>query len=296
MDDVSLVEFSKKMIGVLGIGVAVFLAAYHYNKIFLDWLRFQSIGTRDYIVEKLKIMFIDVPPQRILLSLYLLSFGSGTVVFLTFLPNFFPALLFGTVATVVGWKAPKPIVDFLYRKRTEKFVGQMVDALSLMSNGLRSGLSIVQSLGLVTAEMPHPIKQEFSIVLSENQLGVSLEDAFNNLAKRVQSDDVEMFVTAINVLKETGGNLAETFDTIVNTIRERIKVERKISAMTAQGFYQGMFVVAIPPILGVVFYQTDPEFMEPLFTTTLGWLIIFVILLLEVVGFFVIMKVIKIEV
>ncbi len=296
MENITWIEFAKKMIGVLGVGVAVFLAAYHYNKIFLDWLRFQSIGTRDYIVEKLKIMFIDVPPQRILLSLYLLSFGSGLIMFFVFLPNFFPALLFGTVATVVGWKAPKPLVDFLYRKRTEKFVNQMVDALSLMSNGLRSGLSIVQSLGLVTAEMPNPIKQEFSIVLNENQLGVSLEDAFNNLSKRVQSDDVEMFVTAINVLKETGGNLAETFDTIVNTIRERIKVERKISAMTAQGFYQGIFVVAIPPILGVVFYQTDPEFMEPLFTTTLGWVIVFLILLLEIVGFFVIMKVIKIEV
>ena len=92
------------------------------------------------------------------------------------------------------------------------------------------------------------------------------------------------------------GNLAETFDTIVNTIRERIKVENKISALTAQGFYQGVFVMMIPPILGVIFYQTDPAFMRPLFVTPVGWVIIFVIFLLEAVGFFVIMKIVKIDV
>ena len=100
--------------------------------------------------------------------------------------------------------------------------------------------------------------------MSENKLGVSIEDAFLNLSRRIRSDDVEMFVTSVNILKETGGNLAETFDTIVMTIRERIKVEKKIEAMTAQGLYQGIFVMCIPPVLGLVFYQTDPEFMRPL--------------------------------
>jgi tight adherence protein B len=144
--------------------------------------------------------------------------------------------------------------------------------------------------------MPNPIRQEFNLVLSENRLGVSLEEAFTNLSKRVKNDDVEMFVTSINILKETGGNLAETFDTIVGTIRERIKVENKIAALTAQGFYQGLFVMAIPPILSVVFFQTDPDFMRPLVTTPVGWIIISVIILLEVVGFFVIMIIIKIDV
>jgi tight adherence protein B len=165
-----------------------------------------------------------------------------------------------------------------------------------MSNGLKSGLSIVQSLALVTQEMENPIQQEFNLVLSENKLGVSLEEAFTNLSKRIVSDDVEMFVTSVNILKETGGNLAETFDTIVTTIRERIKVEAKIAAMTAQGFYQGIIVLCVPPGLGVVFYQTDPEFMRPLFTTPLGWVFVLGILLLEVVGFVVIMKIVKVDV
>ena len=190
--------------------------------------------------------------------------------FLALLPQLIPGIVLGMVMTVVGWKAPKPVVDMIYTKRVDKFVLQMVDALSLMSNGLKSGLSVVQSLALVTQEMENPIQQEFGLILSENKLGVSLEDAFTNLAKRVKSDDVEMFVTSINILKETGGNLAETFDTIATTIRERIKVQAKIAAMVAQGVTQGVIVMFIPPALGAYFYTQDPDFMKPMFTTPSG--------------------------
>jgi tight adherence protein B len=285
-----------RALGIIGFGAAVFGVSYHYNKKFLDWLRFQSLGTRDYIVERLNLMFIDIPSHHILLGLFSISFGLGILVFLAFLPKLFPGIPFAIMVTIVGWKSPKPVVDWMYRRRVTKMVFQMVDGLSLMSNGLKSGLSVVQSLGLVAQEMPNPIRQEFGLILSENKLGVSIEDAFLNLARRVKSDDVEMFVTSVNILKETGGNLAETFDTIVTTIRDRIKVEKKIEAMTAQGLYQGIFVMCIPPILGVVFYQTDPEFMRPLFNTPIGWVIILAIIVLEAIGFFVIMKVIKIDV
>lgn len=285
-----------KWLGPLLFGIGIFIFSFHYSKRFLDWLRFQSLGTRDYIVDKLGLMFLEIPSQKILVGLFSLSFGLGSIVFLAFLPQLVPGILFGTLAAVAGWKLPKPIVNYFYKKRVEKLVNQMVDGLSLMSNGLKSGLSVVQSLGLVTQEMTNPIQQEFNLILSQNKLGVPLEEAFLNFSKRVESDDVEMFVTAINILKETGGNLSETFDTIVNTIRERIKVENKISALTAQGYYQGMFVMAIPPLLGIVLYQNDPEFMKPLFTTPVGWAVLLLILILEVVGFIVIMKVTKIEV
>ena len=285
-----------KALALLLMGVAICGIAYHFSQQFLDWLRFQSIGTRDYIVEKLSLMFMETPPDKILLYMFLLSFGLGATVFFLFLPNVVPGAIFGLIATVVGWKLPRPIVDFLYRRRMAKFVTQMVDGLGLMSNGLKSGLSVVQALGLVIQEMPDPMKQEFGLVMNENKLGVTLEEAFNNLARRMPAEDVEMFVTAINILKETGGNLSETFDTIVITIRERVKIEAKISAMTAQGFYQGMIVMAVPPVLGVVISQSDPEFMEPLLTTPVGWVVLMAILVLELVGFFVIMRVIKVEV
>lgn len=285
-----------KYLGMLLLGLGVFGVSYHYSRRFLDWLRFQSLGTRDYIVEKLGLMFIDIDPQKVLLGLLALSFLPSSLVFVAFLPKFFPGIPLALMIAVVGWKVPKPLIDYLYQRRIKTFVVQMIDALSLMSNGMKSGLSIVQALGLVTQEMPNPIKQEFNKVLEQNKLGMPLEECFTALSERVKSDDVEMFVTSINILKETGGNLAETFDTIVQTIRDRIKIENKISALTTQGLYQGIFVAAIPPIMGIFFYQSDPEFMRPMFTTALGWFFILIIILLEVVGFFVIMKIIKIDV
>lgn len=276
--------------------MGVFGFSLSYSKRFLEWLRFQSIGTRDYIYDKFKLMFLDYTPNQILLAMTISSTFAGGVVFLATLPNLFPGIPLAFLTAFVVWKAPKPIVDYLYKRRVDKFVLQMVDGLGLMSNGMKSGLSIVQALGLAAEEMPNPLKQEFELVLSENKLGVSLEEAFTNLSNRVVADDVEMFVTAINILKETGGNLAETFDTIVMTIRERIKVQQKISALTAQGMYQGAFVLSVPPLMGVVFYQSDPNFMRPLFTTLIGWIILTVIAALEVLGAFVIMKIVKIDV
>lgn len=284
------------ILALLAFFVSVAFIAYRYSERFLEWLRFQSIGTRDYIVDRLNLMFIDMTPGRVLLGQFLLSFGLGFIVFLLLLPQFFPAILFGLITTIVGWKAPKPIVDWMYARRVKQFAYQMIDALSLMSNGLKSGLSVVQAMSLVTQEMPDPIRQEFSLVLSENKLGVSVEEAFNNLAKRIQSDDVEMFVTSINILKETGGNLAETFDTITSTIRDRIKLEKRIDAMTALGYGQGMILLCVPAVMGLILHMSDPEFMKPLFTTAIGWIIILVILGLEVMAYIMITKIVKIDV
>ncbi len=286
----------EKWLAVLLAAGGVGGAAYVGNKRFLEWLRFQSLGTRDFIVERLALMFIEIPPERILLGLFLMSFGLGTLVFLALLPQWIPGLAMGSIATIIGWKAPKPIVEWMYRRRVKKVTLQMVDGLSLMSNGMKSGLSVVQSLGLVAQEMENPIQQEFNLILSENKLGVPLEEAFLGFSRRVQSDDVEMFVTAVNILKETGGNLAETFDTIVTTIRDRIKTENKISAMVAQGFYQGMTVLAVPPAMGVILYVSDPDSMKPLFTTIYGWGIVLAVLGLEALAYVLVVRIIRVDV
>lgn len=287
-----------KWAGYLTLLVAVAVGTLPYTNKFLDWLKFRSLGTRDYIAEKLAIMFVEISPERVLLIQVLLIAVPSVLVMGLFLMNGqpIPGVVFTLVVGFGAWAAPKPIVEWLYRKRVEKFVLQMIDGLAMMSGGLKSGLSVVQACGLVAKEMSNPIRQEFELLINQNKLGVSLEEAFQNLSKRVQADDVEMFVTSVNILKETGGNLAETFDTIVSTIRERIKVEKKIQALTAQGVAQGFTVAAVPPVLGLIFYFSDPGFMTPLFTSTIGWMIVLGVLLLEVVGIFVIMKIVKIDV
>jgi tight adherence protein B len=282
------------------LGIVVFisalLVAYQFSGRILDWIRFQSIGTRDYIADKFQLMMIEVPPEKILYGQVAISVGLAAIVFIICLPNFSAAIFFGAMIAVLGWLLPKPIVDMMYRKRCDTFVNQMVDGLGLMSNGMRSGLSVVQAMGLVSQEMPDPIQAEFNLILSQNKLGVSLEEAFVNLSKRIVTDEVEMFVTSVNILKETGGNLAETFDTITTLIRERIKVEGKIKALTAQAFWQGIILMCVPPFMGGVLSQTDPEMMKPMFTTPIGWAILTAVVVLEVVAYFVIQNVTKIDV
>lgn len=278
------------------IGIMVFVVMFMNANRMLEWLRWQSIGTRDYIVETLAKMFIEISPNRMLLYMILTSVGPAILVFLLILPQIIPALVFAFVTGVLSWFIPKIVVNNMFQRRMDLFNVQMIDGLSLMANGMKSGLSIVQAMGMVKEEMPNPLSQEFDFVLRQNQLGISVEEAFQNLAKRIPSDDVNMFVTSIVILKETGGNLAETFETIVYTIRERIKVQQKIAAMVAQGVAQGVIIFCMPFGLAIMFYLSDPDLIMPLFQSLMGWLIVFVILTLQFVGGFVILKVTQIKV
>lgn len=278
------------------VGAIVFFLAYSNAARFLEWLRWQSIGTRDYIVEKLGLMFIEATPNQVLGGMIACSILPSLLIFLLILPQIIPASVFAFVISILMWFVPKMVVDSMFKKRVELFNVQMIDGLGLMANGMKSGLSIVQSLGMVKQEMPNPLSQEFDYVLKQQMLGISVEEAFQNLAKRIPSEDVNMFVTSVVILKETGGNLAETFETIVYTIRERIKVEQKISAMMAQNLAQGAIVFSLPFGLVAMFYFSDPEFIMPLFRQPLGWAILGVALTLQFTGGFMIYKIIQIKV
>jgi tight adherence protein B len=280
----------------LAIGAIVFFLAYTNMARFLEWLRWQSIGNRDYIVDRLALMFIEVTPNQVLGGMVATALVPGFLIFLLILPQIIPAAIFGTAISILMWFVPKAAVNYMFNKRLTKFNYQMIDGLGLMANGMKSGLSIVQSLGMVKTEMPNPLSQEFDYVLKQQQLGISVEEAFQNMAKRLPSEDVNMFVTAVVILKETGGNLAETFETIVYTIRERIKIEQKISAMMAQNLAQGAIVFCMPYAMFAMFYFSDPAFLEPMFNEPIGWVLIAVALTLQMTGGFMIYKIIQIKV
>lgn len=278
-------------------GVLCFLALYLSFDYWYARIWLKMLARRDQVQALGEELFVMKTHEQVLRDHLIVS---GIAAFLTLLV-FISHPVFGVISAFFSfyfaWDLPYIYLNKIVRPaRIKAFSVQMVDALTLMGNGMRSGLNVPQTLQIVVDEMPNPIKQEFNLVLSQNKIGLTLEKAFENLGKRIPSEDVVMFVTSVNILRETGGNIAETFATIVTTIRERMKLQSKISAMTAQGMTSAVIVGAMPWALGIMLYFVDPDTMRPLFTTPPGWLILIVITILEAIGFFVIVKMVTIRV
>ncbi len=201
-------------------------------------------------------------------------------------------LLFGWL----GWSAPRVWVGFQWNKRLRKFDEQLVDGLNLMANSLKSGLNLNQVIEVLVAEMPNPISQEFGLVISQQKLGLSIDDALGKMLERIPSDDLAVAIHSVLILRETGGDLSETFDVIAQTIRERRKVDGKIKAMTTQGKTQGFLLVMMPVGLGLTLYYINPDFLRPLFSTEQGLLLILLMVVLQVIGGLWIKKIVTIDV
>lgn len=297
--DISIILDIFGMNGVLiVIGILVFGYTYVNSVKLFSFIDDQTYGTRDYILKKFEIMFIEVEPHKITWALLFMSFGMGIIVFcvIALLGKVVLASVAGIFVLFVGWKAPKPIVDFFERKRTKQYQLQMVDALNLLANGLRAGLTMPQAIGMVVDEMPAPVSQEFNLVLQQAKIGVPLDEALENLKKRVYTEDNEMFVTSVNILRETGGNLAETFDTITLVIRERVRLQLKIDTYVASGKIQAYIIGAMPFLMMLMFGSGDPEYFPMLFGTPLGVVALVVICGMVSLGMWVILKIIDIKV
>ena len=282
---------------IILIGIVVFLFSYRYSVGMFTWIEDQTFGTRNYILEKLELLFIQVKEEYITYTLLTLSVGLGLMTLGIFglMGNWIVGFFLGSLISFIGFKIPKPIINNLIEKRIRAYTNQMVDALTLLSNGIRAGLSVNQSLDMVVREMPAPISEEFGLVLKQNNIGVPLEEAFDNLAARVPTEDNDMFVSSMNILRETGGNLAEVFDTIVGVIRERVRLQQKFEQLTASGMFQGYTIAAMPFLLGIIFAVSDPATMSNLVTTPVGWVFIVLALVLDFIGLFFIMKIVKIK-
>jgi tight adherence protein B len=288
--------FSHEWIIIPLFSFCIFLIVYMWSDRIFNYFQKRSTGQREEILRMLDLMFVEFDQRKVTILLTLLSLGLGTVFFLLLLPNVIAGFVVGAMVTVAGWTIPTALVRVLFDRRCTLFVDQMVDGLTIMANGIKSGLSVPQAMERVVDNLPHPISQEFALVLSQIRLGRSVEEALIEMGERIPKPDVQMFVTAINILKETGGNLAETFATIVLTIRERQKVEKKIQAMTAQGLMQGIIITLVPIALIMIFLVVNPSFITPMFTTALGLVLLVFMFLLQIIGGVTIRKIVKINV
>ncbi|MBM4366612.1 MAG: type II secretion system F family protein [Deltaproteobacteria bacterium] len=272
------------------------------------WWQTSTNGYVDWMMSEFDRMFIEVPrwwcTASIAVSVTLFAaLGFLLTSGIPWSPGYhvIRALVVGLLAVgpfgmPTGFNLPRFVVARMWEKRILDFEDQMLDALAFMSNGLKSGLSLLQSMDMVREELPNPISQEFALTLNEQRLGVPLEDALLNLEKRIGTEDIQIVVTSINILRQSGGNLAETFDTVANTIRERKKVEGKVRSLTAQGVAQGVIIVCMPFVLAFALWMMDPVLISRLWTTALGWALIFLMLTLQVIGGTMIRRIVKVQV
>lgn len=277
-------------------GITVFIFAYFTADRVVEYLARRSLGSREEVLALMDKMFIDTDRTKVTYAMLAGSFGVGMLVFLLVWPHFGLGVVLGGAFTYFGWMAPKLIMTQLWERRCSTLVNQMVDGMTIMSNGIKAGQSLTQSMERVVENIHGPLSQEFSLVLNKVRLGMSVEDALNEFGERIPRQDVQMFVTAVNILKETGGNLAETFQTITNTVRERQKVEKKIEALTAQGTMQAIIITLVPLMLLGIFLLIDPHFVMPLFNKPLGWVILALMLTLQAIGLVVMKKIVTIKV
>lgn len=280
------------------IGIMFFILAYVYSHRLFAWIEGQTYGTRAYIMEKLGLLFIEMKPEHVTYILLFLSFGLGFIVLILFgiFSHWLAGFSFALLLSFLGWKIPKPFINLLIDRRLKAYQNQMVDAMTLLANGIRAGLTVPQAIGMVVSEMPAPVSQEFNLLLQQNKIGVPLDECFENLAKRVPTEDNEMFVASVNILRETGGNLAEVFDTIVGVIRERVRLQQKIDTYTAQGMFQGATIASMPFAIGGIYFATDPSSMTLLFTNPIGIIMSIVAFCLDMAGVYVILKIVKIKI
>ena len=196
-----------------------------------------------------------------------------------------------------GWQnGQSPLARYLDAKRRAKFNMQLPEALATMSNALRAGFSISQAFDSVVDQGEAPMSEEFAILQQQLKVGMSFDAALESLSQRVGSDDLTLVTTAILISRKTGGNVTEIFDKISETIRGRMRIERKVKSLTAQGRLQGIIVSLMPIFLGVIMTILRPGLMLPFLTSASGLLCVLGMVVLVFFGWLMIRKIIKIDI
>jgi len=202
----------------------------------------------------------------------------------------------GLILGAFGFAFPLLGIRYLKKRRIEKFERQLVDALSQMSAAFKAGLTLPQAADNIAQEIQPPLGQEFGLLVKEIKLGIPMEEALSNMAARVNSEDLDLAVTSTNIARQLGGNMAEMYDIISATIRERFRLEGRIKALTAQGKLQGWVVASMPLVVGAAFYYFRPDLMKPMLHSRFGIALVVTVLIMEFFGMLMIRKIVNIDV
>jgi tight adherence protein B len=233
----------------------------------------------------------NVTPGGVILASIILGLGAAFATALTV--RFTLAIV---VVGIIGAAVPTIWLHRMRSVRLKRFEEQFPEALDLLSRAIRAGHAFQTSLGMVASELPAPVGPEFKKTFEQQNFGLPLRDALNQLSERVPILDVRFFVTAVSIQRDTGGNLAEILDNLAHVVRERFKIRRQVRVHTAHGRFTGYVLMALPAFLAVMLSRLNPEMMDLLFKERMGQMMLGGAVLLQTVGYFWIRHVIKIEV
>ncbi len=222
--------------------------------------------------------------------------GAATVVLLSITYALTRSVVMAFLVALACLFGPTLIHRHLRVKRKNRLIQQLPDCLDALVGALRSGLSLPQALSLLAEQLPAPSNQEFGLIVRKLRLGMSIDEALLEFEQRVASLEHMMFTTCMRISREVGGNLTEALERLADTIRKKITMEGKIAALTSQGKLQGIVVGCLPLLMMWALSSIEPEAMQPLFHTWLGYGVLGVIAMLECLGFVLIRKIVRIDV
>jgi tight adherence protein B len=200
------------------------------------------------------------------------------------------------VAMLIGFLLPYSYASYRRNKRFEKFEELFPEAIDTLARAVRAGHAFTTAIEMIASEVAEPVCGEFRKLYEEQKFGMPVRDALINLTERVPLVDVKFFVTAVMLQRETGGNLAEILDNLSYVIRERFKIQRQVRVYTAQGRLTMALLMGMPPVIVTVMLLVEPAFIRPLFSDPIGHTLLVAGITLQTIGYFVIRKIIKIQV
>jgi len=226
----------------------------------------------------------------------LLALTAGAALALGALVGWTVGPIAGLVALVGVLVAPRLVVARLRRRRAQRFVRQLPDALAALAGSLRGGSNVLHGLEQLARRHPAPLSQEFGLVLAEYRMGRPLEEALDDMARRLGRREVELMNAAIGISRAVGGNLADTLEALAETLRETARVEGKIEALTAMGRMQGWLVAGLPFAIAAWFQLTRPEDVAVLYRTPLGLAVLAALALMYLAGGLMLRRILRIDV
>ena len=228
---------------------------------------------------QLEEMFLNLTPRTLLIISILSPVVCGGLAWLLS-----EKLVLGGIGAVLGLFIPRILLKQMDVIRRNKFHAQLVDGLLPLPSSLKAGLSMLQAFGVAAEEMPPPLSQEFGLMLKETRMGVNLDEAIKHMRERMPSDDMTLFVTAVLVGRESGGDVTHIFGRLVETLRERKKIKDKIKTLTFMAKLQGIIMGMLPFAFCLMVYQMDHNYFQFFIKNEMGKILLAVIIAMQVVG------------